>query len=303
MARIGVIGDTHLKAVRPGYREFCADEFDKHKVDTVVHIGDLVDWHAVSFHAKQPELPGMADEYYMAYEAVQEWQNTFPVVKWCIGNHDERPARKAMEAGMAEFVLKPYNELWGLQEWEMDFEFILDGTKFVHGTGVSGVHPAWNLMNKSKMNIVMGHCHSRAGTKWSMNPERRFFCMDVGCGINEREYQFAYGKNLPERPILACGLVLDGQPISVAMKCGRGEKYHDSNFVDPNKPRTVFLGRHLTYQRTDAKTKEKIAKSPVHYVPNKTLTASCRVEGDYQGTSTKSEVTCGNCLRTKESKE
>jgi len=250
---IGVIGDTHEPVCRLGYRDFCTDTFMKFGVDLVIHIGDLIDWHGISFHAKQPMCPGVVDEYEMAFARVQKWRERFPVLQWCIGNHDERPTRLARSVGIAEFALQPYNHLWGVPEWEMGFKFIHDGVIFRHGTGLGGVHPAWNLMNKSKMSVVMGHCHSRAGMKWSMNPHKRFFCMDVGCGINEREYAFAYGKDLPERPVLACGIIDDGQPYSIAMKCGPGEKYHDSRFVDPNKPKTIFLGRHIgrNYQKAN----------------------------------------------------
>ena len=253
---IGVIGDTHEPVCRLGYLDFCTDTFQKYHVDWIIHIGDLLDWHGISFHAKQPQCPGMADEYEMAYARVQKWKKRFPVLEWCIGNHDERPARLARSVGMAEFMLQPYNVIWGVPDWEMGFQFVHDEVMFKHGTGLGGVHPAWNLMNKSKMSVVMGHCHSRAGTKWSMNPHKRFFCMDTGCGINEREYAFAYGADLPERPILACGIIDDGQPISIAMKCGPGERYHDSRFVDPTKPRAVFLGRHIgkAYQRPVSQT-------------------------------------------------
>jgi predicted phosphodiesterase len=293
--RVGIIGDPHEPVSRPGYLDFCTDTFKKYKVDQVVCIGDLVDWHGISFHARQPECPGTADEYHMALDRVQKWKKRFPKLKWCIGNHDERPARLARTVSIPEFMLKPYNIIWGVPDWEMDFSFVIDEVLYKHGTGISGVHPAWNLMNKAKMSVVMGHCHSRAGTKWSMNPLKRFFCMDTGCGISEKEWQFAYGKDLPERPILACGIVDDGQPISIAMPCGHGEKYHDSRFVDPNKPKPVMIGRH---GRTAAKS-----VSPVHYAINEGETfVACQTQGTYSCTRIKDEVTCGNCKRTKEFK-
>ncbi len=257
---IGVIGDTHEPVSRAGYLYFCSDTFEKYGVDVIVHVGDLVDWHGVSFHAKQPNCPGSADEYDLAYAAVAKWYARFPTVKWCIGNHDERPARLAASVGMSEFCLKPYNELWGVPGWEMDFEFELDDTLFQHGTGQGGIHPAWNLMNKKRMSVVMGHCHSRAGMKWSTNFKKRYFCLDTGCGINDKEFQFAYGKNTPERPVLACGVILDGQPISVAMKCGIDEKYHDSNFIDPNKKPLVFLGKHIGKKMVRKINEEKVKK-------------------------------------------
>jgi len=306
---IGIIGDTHEPVSRAGYLDFCSDTFEKYHVDWIVHIGDLVDWHGVSFHAKQPQCPGMADEYELAYEAVQRWRERFPNVKWCIGNHDERPARLALSVGMAEFCLKPYNELWGVPGWEMDFEFELDETIFMHGTGRGGIHPAWNAMNKKKMSVVMGHCHTRAGMKWSTNFKKRYFCLDTGCGINDREFQFAYGKNTEERPVLSCAVVEDGQPHSIAMKCGMGEKYHDSNFIDPNKKPLVFLGKHIgrQYHRpiddnpmklNVSKPKRKSRSVAVHYT-GKAGDADpvCGTYAEVQKTTDFSKVTCKNCLR------
>jgi predicted phosphodiesterase len=301
---IGIIGDPHEPVCRPGYLDFCTDTFEEYGCDVIVCIGDLIDWHGISFHAKQPECPGTKDEYELAYHKVQKWATRFPNVKWCIGNHDERPVRLARTVNIPEFMLKPYNELWDLPGWEMDFQFKLDNVLYKHGTGCSGIHPAWNLMNKSKMNIVIGHCHARAGMKWSMNPERRFFGLDVGCGINEKEWQFAYGRDMVERPILACAVVKDGQPHSIAMKCGTGEKYHDSRFVDPKKPRAKYLGKHVLRHPTPV---EK--KAPVHYdveIRKNVFEFACKtfsLEAMLDATRDISKVTCGNCRRTKIYKE
>ena len=74
MSRIGIIGDTHLDVVRPGYLQFCVDTLlEKYGCDTIVHIGDLVDWHGISFHARQPECPGVRDEYELAKIAINKY--------------------------------------------------------------------------------------------------------------------------------------------------------------------------------------------------------------------------------------
>lgn len=299
MSTVGCIGDPHEPVSRAGYLDFCSDTFEEYGVDEVVCIGDLIDWHGISFHARQPECPGPADEYTLALERVQRWYRRFPNMKWVIGNHDQRPARLARTVSIPEFMLKPYNEIWGVPEWELDFEFMIDGVKYLHGTGNSGVHPAWNLMNKSKMSVVMGHCHSRAGVKHSTNRKERFFGLDTGCGVDDRTYQFAYGKNLPERSFLACGIVKDGWlPLSIPMKCGRGEKYHDSKFPAPGKP-LVFIGK--WGNKGQLKT-----KVPIHYatwLQGGTTKTACKTEGLFQATTVLQEVTCGNCKRTSAFKE
>jgi len=295
--RVGIIGDSHEPVSRVGYLDFCTDTFQEYHCDTIVHVGDVVDWHGISFHARQPECPGVKDEFQLAYDCVQKWKKRFPVLKWCIGNHDERPARLARTVNIPEFMLKPYNEIWDVPEWEYDFEFIIDDVLYKHGTGTSGVHPAWNLMNKSKMSVVMGHCHSRAGVKWSVNPRARFFAVDTGCGVDDRTFQFAYGRHYAERSVLSCAVIDDGQPISIAMKCGTGEKYHDSRFAKPGAKKIVPVG-------PGKPTTRKAVEEPVHQLTYKgSPFAACNLNMGFRHGTLDGKVTCGNCRRTKLYKE
>lgn len=229
MKRVLVIGDLHLPAVRKYYLEFCKDIKKKWRCNEVVFIGDVVDWHAISNWEKEPNCPGAKDEYQLAKQFVSKWYKAFPKAKICIGNHDERPVRLAKSVNIPDFMLKPYGELWNTKNWEWDFSFNIDKVHYRHGTGCSGINPAWNLMNKIKSSVVIGHCHSRGGLKWSVNPFRRFFAMDVGCGISEKAWQFAYGRDLVERPICSCGVVVNGIPYHEIMPISEGEKYSDKN--------------------------------------------------------------------------
>ena len=43
MAIVGIIGDTHIPYELEGYLDFCQNVFAAYGVDTVVHIGDLID--------------------------------------------------------------------------------------------------------------------------------------------------------------------------------------------------------------------------------------------------------------------
>src|SRR4051794_35024646 len=93
--RVLVIGDIHEPVSHPGYLAFCRDLRQRYKCDQVIFIGDVVDWHAVSFHAHHPEAPGPKDEYELAKAGVALWRNEFPKALVCIGNHDERLIRLA----------------------------------------------------------------------------------------------------------------------------------------------------------------------------------------------------------------
>lgn len=230
MSKVLVIGDIHEPVSHPGYLAFCRDLRTKHKCDQVVFIGDIVDWHAVSFHARNPDCPGPKDEYELTHKGVQKWLKVFPKAKVCVGNHDERLFRLAATVNIPALFLRDYKELWGTKKWAWDNEHVIDDVYYFHGTGCGGMHPAFNAMQKLLMSCVMGHVHSAAGVKWRANPTRRVFGMDTGCGIDDKAAAFAYGQHFKVRSILSAGIVDDGIPQHFVMPCGPGEKYHRSKF-------------------------------------------------------------------------
>lgn len=230
MSRVLVIGDIHSPCEHPGYLPFCRDLRDKYKTDQVVFIGDIVDWHAVSFHDRNPAGPGPLDEYAKAKAAVQKWHRAFPTARVCIGNHDERVVRLAESVNIPSEFVKTYKDTWGTPGWKWDMEHIIDDVYYFHGTGNGGTHPAFNAMGKMLMSVVMGHIHSAAGIKWKANPQRRIFGMDTGCGVDDRAYAFAYGRHAKQRSILGAGVVIDGVPYHEVCQIGPGERYNRSKF-------------------------------------------------------------------------
>lgn len=230
MSRVLVVGDIHAPVDHPGYLSFCRDLQAKYKCDTVVLIGDVVDWHSISFHARHPDAPGPKDEHSIASHHVKRWHRAFPKAKVCIGNHDARLVRLAETVNIPADFLKTYNEVWQTPGWTWANEFILDEVYYFHGTGSGGQHPAFNTVGKMLMSVVQGHIHTAAGIKWRANPQRRVFGMDTGCGIDDKAYAFAYGQQLKVRSILSAGVVIDGIPYHEVMPIGPGEKYHRSRF-------------------------------------------------------------------------
>jgi hypothetical protein len=230
MARVLVIGDIHEPVSHPGYLAFCRDLRQRWRCDTTVFIGDVADWHAVSFHAHHPDSPGPHDEYELAALGIRRWAQAFPNARVCIGNHDERLVRLAESVNIPARFLRDYREIWSTPGWHWDTDHTIDGVYYFHGTGSGGIHPAYNAMGKLLMSVVQGHVHSAAGVKWKANPNRRIFGMDTGCGIDDRAVAFAYGRHQKLRSILGAGVILDGIPQHFVMPMGPGEKYHRSKF-------------------------------------------------------------------------
>ena len=231
MSRVLVIPDLHEPVTHPAALQFCKDLYAQWECDTVVFIGDVVDCHGISFHARHPAAPGVKEEYGLAIERVSRWVKEFPKAKVCIGNHDERPQRLAASVNIPEEFLMSYQAMWNCPNWQWGHSHMIDGVYYFHGTGRSGLYPAANVMRRMGMSVVMGHCHSRANVCSMVNPFKRFFSLDTGCLIDDKAFAFAYGKHATERSVLSAGVVIDGQPYLEYLSCGDGEKYHRSKFL------------------------------------------------------------------------
>ena len=68
-----VIGDTHFPFEHEYYLEFCKEIQKKERCGTVVHIGDLVDNHSISYHEKDPDLWSPAGEMAEVDKSLARW--------------------------------------------------------------------------------------------------------------------------------------------------------------------------------------------------------------------------------------
>lgn len=228
--RVLIIGDTHLPSAHPSYLRFCRDLRDQHRCDTVVHIGDVLDFQSISFHAHHPELPAPLDEFELAYKALRPWIKAFPEVKVCRGNHDNRVIRLAESVNIPAKFIRDFSSVWDSPGWDWQEEFILDDVHYSHGDGCSGLHPAFTQMQRMLMSVCIGHTHTAAGIHWLANPTRRMFGLSVGCGIDEKSLAFAYGKFFKRRAIISAATIIDGIPQHHVCPIGPNEKYNRSKF-------------------------------------------------------------------------
>ena len=173
MSRVLAIGDIHAPVTRPGYLRFCKNTYKKYKCNTVVLIGDVVDWHGISFHAAHPECPGPTDEFALAYKEIKKWVRAFPKAKVCIGNHDERIIRLAESVNIPKKFLRNYSEIWDTPGWDWDYDHTIDDVYYFHGVGHGGKYPASNVVTKMLRSVVMGHIHTASGIKWFANDKTR----------------------------------------------------------------------------------------------------------------------------------
>lgn len=217
MSRVLAFGCTHAPCMHPDFVQFLRETYDQWKCDTLVHLGDWVDWAGISFHDRLPQFPGAVDEYHMAKEQVRTLDYTFRdcVNKWwLIGNHDCRPARLGSTVGIPDFLLRSEQEIWDVPAWEVvpRYGFIeVDGVLYQHGEkGLGGQRSAQKNSQAQFKSMVQAHWHSQCLTEWYCNEKHRIFGMQVGCGIEISKWAFEYSRRENKRPILGCGVILHG---------------------------------------------------------------------------------------------
>lgn len=217
MARVLVIGDTHAPAMHPEYVPFLKSVAKNWKTDTYVHIGDVVDNHAISFHDKNPSAPSAADEHGLAMRQVEELYKAFPKTTVTVGNHDLRVIRVGAKSGIPRTVFKSFNELYGTKTWNWVENLSIDGVFYYHGESCGGTHPAHNVATKRMQSTVIGHYHSACGVSYVVGPTTKIWGMSVGSGVDRNHWSMQYSANYLKKPILACGVVINGTPFVETM--------------------------------------------------------------------------------------
>lgn len=215
-----IIGDTHEPFCKDGYLEHCLKVQREYGCGTVIHIGDMIDNHSVSYHEHDPDGRSPGDEYQLALSKCEEWYRAFPQVKICIGNHDRLPFRKAFTAGLPKNWLKNYQEMFNSPKtWEWDFVHKINGIIYQHGTGMMGEMASVNAARENRQSTVIGHLHTVCNIRFLASEKDLIFGMNVGCGIDHSKYAFAYGREATRKPVVACGVVLNGElPLNIPMK-------------------------------------------------------------------------------------
>jgi predicted phosphodiesterase len=220
MSKVLVIPDTQIPFAHKEAIPFLKLVEKTYKPDRVVHIGDLIDSHAVSFHDHDPDGLSAGDELKATVKELKAWYKAFPKVDFVEGNHDLRFYRTAFSLGLPRAVLRDLHDLLEMPKtWTVQESVEIDGVIYEHGDGLKGgLNGSFrSAVDGNQASTVFGHFHSSAGIRYFANKRRLMFSMNVGCLMNTHSYAAAYGKKLKDKPILGCGLVLDGIPVYVPM--------------------------------------------------------------------------------------
>lgn len=213
-----VIGDRHAPFTHRGYLDFCRDVQRTYRCKAVVDVGDSVDQHAISYHEKDPEGRSAGDEWKLALKELKRWYKAFPKAKSCLGNHDKLIVRKAYTAGLPSNFLRSFASIYEAPAgWEYGFSFTFGNWQVKHGNKTSGQNAAFKTAESDRISTAIGHVHSHAGVRYHACMRDILWGMLTGCGIDRKAYSFAYGEDFTAKPILSCGVVLEGGTLPLVI--------------------------------------------------------------------------------------
>lgn len=194
--------------------------------DHVINLGDEVDFHAISNYDPDPDGFSAGHELEEALKHLKPWAIEFPKMLICTSNHTARPFRKAYAMGLPKAFIKDYHEFLNAPHgWQWRDYWKIDGVKYEHGEGVSGQSGAIKKAMSNRESTCIGHLHSDAGILFHSNGDNIIFGFNVGCLIDRHRYAFRYGKHDLKKPILGCGLVIDGIPFFIPMILDKNDRW------------------------------------------------------------------------------
>ena len=206
--RVLIIGDLHEPFCLTEYIDHVRRIRDRYQCNKIVFAGDVIDSHASSYHESDPDGLSAGDELSLSIKSLKKWHDEFPNAEIMIGNHDRIVARKAFSAGISKRWLRDYEDVLETPTWKFKEKTIIGNVLYHHGEGGT----ARTRYKKEMMSMWQGHLHTQFYIDYMVGQNFKIYGCQVGCGIDHEKFAFAYGKNYP-KPIIGCGVDLDGVPI------------------------------------------------------------------------------------------
>jgi hypothetical protein len=219
MSNVLYIPDLHIPFEHRDALRFVCKVRDKYKCDTIIQGGDLFDNYAWSRYIKDPDSLTPRREFNISKARIKYWVKEFPVMTITTGNHCIRLMKKLKEVGIpADMIKQSFNDLWGVPDtWKWVDRYKFDGILYIHGAK-SGEYAHVNNAKDMRCNTISCHTHSSGGIHFLANYEKNIFGMNGGCLVNDKTYAFYYANEFTRRPVLGCGVVIDGYPQFIPLK-------------------------------------------------------------------------------------
>lgn len=227
--RILVMSDDHAPFHHQDALAFLGALKSEINPDRVVHLGDLMDSYIFSRYPKDPGAMNANDELKRLRKYTSKLKELFPQLLITESNHDSRLWDRARVAGIPKGLIIPYLTLLGADDvdWKLkrDYTLTVDSTReqvyFCH-------YRIKNVIDLAKMvgcHAVQGHTHTSMGINEIATPNRPLWGMQVGSLISDSKYAFAYNKQQLVRPVLGCGIIIEGVPNLVRMRTKKSGRW------------------------------------------------------------------------------
>jgi len=206
------IGDLHAPFILDGYLDFNVDLQRKYNCGTIILAGDIIDSHSWSFHEHNVDGFSVRDELTAAIGQLKQWYKAFPNATVLFGNHDLLISRKASAYGLSQIFLRYFGDIVEAPKtWNFVHELYKDNVLYVHGSQGNAIDRATSIRHS----VAQGHLHSQAFVQWSVSEIDSIFGLQVGCGIDRKAYAFEYAKDVPKKPIISSGVILESGRLPI----------------------------------------------------------------------------------------
>ena len=213
------ISDLHAPYEHKDALAFLAAIKQKYKPTRIVNVGDEVDYHALSFHASDPDLDSAGMELIKAQATMAKLEQLFPEMDLIHSNHGSMVYRKQKHHGLPRHVIKSYREILQVGEgwmWHTDLTLDINGHRPVyvcHGKKKNSENYAKSI----GCSVVQGHYHEDFRVGYLNSPGGTIWGMNVGCLIDDTQMAFEYNKVNPNKPMIGTGIIINGIPKLIPM--------------------------------------------------------------------------------------
>lgn len=213
-----IIPDTHIPYSHPDYIKFLKYLKEKYAPDIAIHLGDELDYHAISFHDSDSSLLSADMELDNAIIELHEGlHRLFPKLYLLESNHGSLVYRKMKSNGLPIRVLKPLHELYETPLWTWHHDILLltnhGPVYFCHGKSST----YGKLAKEMGCSAVQGHYHGKFEITWHRTATGSRFNAFAGCLVDEDSMAMAYARNNLPKPVLGA-MFIDGNGIPRLLK-------------------------------------------------------------------------------------
>lgn len=238
--RVMVIPDQHIPYHHPDMLPFLAWVKQMFRPDLTVNLGDEVDNHALSFHDSDPNLDSAGKELERSLPVLAEFVAQHPKQLICASNHGSLIHRRAKAHGLPVQYIKSYRDILfpggGAKGLSWQYEWIVRVPRagggyneilFKHQSANATADAAHNRVD----GLVVGHNHGRFEVSYAASRDFLYWGGTFGCLIDKDAMAFAYGKETKNKPIIGCGIILEGMPMLIPMQLDTNGRWVGGNNV------------------------------------------------------------------------